>query len=104
MDELEWLQQWYRSHCNGDWEHKYGVEVRTLDNPGWRLIADLGGTGAESRSLAKVEIERSDDDWLHYWVEKKRFHAAGAPLNLREGIAKFREIVESTQTDSAPLV
>ena len=49
-----------------------------------------------------MEIERSDDDWLHYWVEKKRFHAYGSPRNLREGIAKFREFVE--QTSAAPLV
>jgi len=102
MDELDWLQRWYGSHCDGDWEHKYGLEIRTLDNPGWRLIADLGGTPAESKKLEKVEIERSDDDWLHYWVEKKRFHAYGSPRNQREGIARFREFVE--QTSSAPLV
>ncbi len=94
MNELEWLQRWYLSHCNGDWERKYGLEIRTLDNPGWRLIADLGGTSAETKALAKVEIERSDDDWLHYWVEKKRFHAYGAPRNLREAVAALRSFVE----------
>ena len=33
---LTWLQAWYMSNCNGDWEHGYGVSVRTLDNPATR--------------------------------------------------------------------
>ena len=104
MDELEWLQRWYATHCDGAWERKYGLEIRTLDNPGWRMIIDLRDTVAERKELAKVEIERSGEDWLHYWVEKKRFHAAGAPLNLREAIRKFREFVDSPQTAGPPLV
>ena len=34
-DSLNWLMQWYLGECNNDWEHTYGVEIGTLDNPGW---------------------------------------------------------------------
>jgi len=29
--------QWYEGHCDGDWEHGFGPEIETIDNPGWRL-------------------------------------------------------------------
>jgi hypothetical protein len=28
------LQTWYTEECNGDWEHQFGVDIGTLDNPG----------------------------------------------------------------------
>jgi hypothetical protein len=37
MDALTWLQGWYLSQCDGDWEHGHGVDIGTLDNPGWRV-------------------------------------------------------------------
>ena len=36
-DLLKVLQQWYQSKCDGTWEHMYGVEIDTLDNPGWTV-------------------------------------------------------------------
>lgn len=36
MDILKWLENWYSSNCDGDWEHLYGITIRTLDNP--RLV------------------------------------------------------------------
>lgn len=30
------LQRWYSSVCDGDWEHQFGVNVSTLDNPAGR--------------------------------------------------------------------
>lgn len=31
------LQNWYKSQCDGIWEHEYGLDISTLDNPGWRV-------------------------------------------------------------------
>ena len=36
-DLLKVSQQWYQSKCDGTWEHMYGVEIDTLDNPGWTV-------------------------------------------------------------------
>jgi hypothetical protein len=35
MDELQELQEWFHSHCDGEWEQKKAIEIVTCDNPGW---------------------------------------------------------------------
>ncbi len=37
---IDILDDFYRRHCNGDWEHDYGVKIETCDNPGWLLTSD----------------------------------------------------------------
>jgi len=37
MDELRELQDWYLSQCDGDWEHQNGINIVSLDNPGWTV-------------------------------------------------------------------
>jgi hypothetical protein len=49
MNALSYLEKWYRSHCNGEWEHAEGISIGTLDNPGWSIAVSLlteGGSGA----------------------------------------------------------
>src|SRR3954469_18783567 len=50
-DVLDQLQRWYAQHCNGEWEHSYGISIQTLDNPGWRVKIDLHQTDLESKIL-----------------------------------------------------
>jgi Immunity protein 53 len=40
-------------------------------------------------SFDSVKIERSDEDWVHVWVEDHRWHAACGPLNLDEALGMF---------------
>ena len=35
MDALNWINGWFQSNCDGDWEHGFGITIETLDNPGW---------------------------------------------------------------------
>lgn len=93
-EELEFLQSWYRGHCDGDWEHQYGLEIGTLDNPGWRIAIDLEGTELEGRTLDRRIVERSTDDWYQAWSDGTRFHVAAGPGNLTEAISAFRRFVE----------
>ena len=95
-DQLKRLSNWYSAQCNGEWEHKFGVHVGTLDNPGWTLRVSLQGTRAEGRALDRVRIERSLNDWLHCWVdqEKQEFHAAMGSINLAEGVEAFLDWFE----------
>jgi hypothetical protein len=86
---LSRLEEWYRSQCNGDWEHGEGVEIGTLDNPGWRIQISLADTDLQSRAFDRIKIERSADDWLHAWVEEDAWNAAAGPLNLTEALATF---------------
>jgi Immunity protein 53 len=27
------VEEWYSRQCNGEWEHGFGVEIATIDNP-----------------------------------------------------------------------
>jgi hypothetical protein len=89
-DPLTWLQAWYATQCDGDWEHEYGVSIQTLDNPGWSLHLDLRGTALEGVTFPKYEIHRGEHDWLVARVIDDRFEAACGPLNLGEAIHEFR--------------
>jgi hypothetical protein len=38
MDEssaITALEDWFKQHCDGTWEHRYGLTIQTTDNPGW---------------------------------------------------------------------
>jgi len=51
MDPIEGIQNWYKSHCNGEWEHRSGVNIRSCDNPGWWVTIDLKDTELENRKF-----------------------------------------------------
>src|SRR5664280_3839686 len=53
MNELQQLQGWYESQCDGDWEHTYGLRIETLDNPGWSLTVDLEDTDLEAKEFRR---------------------------------------------------
>ena len=94
LPAIKSLMEWYRSQCDGDWEHQHGVQIGTLDNPGWSLDVDLAETPQAGRSIAKKMIERSKDDWVFFEVKDDIFHARGGPLNLEEMISSFLAFVE----------
>lgn len=89
METIKRLQDWCHSNCDTAWEHDFGVEIGTLDNPGWRIKIDLEGTSKENSSFKKNKIERTEDDWLHCWVEDNVFHGACGPFNLEETLQIF---------------
>lgn len=90
---LTWLQGWYASACDGDWEHENGVSIDTLDNPGWRLRIQVTGTGLETKPFDRVKVERDEHDWVHAWLEEGCFQSACGPTNLSEAIYLFRQWV-----------
>ena len=94
MDELSWLSHWYYRHCDGDWEHDNGVKIDTLDNPGWTISINLESTELEFEEFNAVELERSENDWIHCRIEENKFRIACGPLNLSEALKIFREWAE----------
>ena len=34
---IDMIDCWFKAHCNGVWEHTYGIDLTTTDNPGWWL-------------------------------------------------------------------
>jgi len=90
-DLLIWLQNWYASQCNGEWEHSYGIHIGTLDNPGWTIDINLRETELENKFMNEIEIERSDDDWIDCFIRDKHFKGNGGPHNLIELLTIFKD-------------
>lgn len=88
-NSLEKLQLWYSAQCNGEWEHQFGLKLATLDNPGWKVVVDLGGTQLEERRFEQIEISRSDQDWITCRVEGLQFRGFGGSTNLDEIVETF---------------
>jgi hypothetical protein len=98
MDELlTRLERWYSRHCNGSWEHRYGIRIDTLDNPGWRLEIDLSGTPLLQINYAVLTAERTASDWVTCRVEGGKFVGFGGPGNLKELLLSFLEWAERHQ-------
>ena len=87
--ELKALQSWFQQECNGDWEHQYGIQIGTLDNPGWSLDIELSDTYLADRPLQPISIDRADDDWVRCKIEDRVFKGRGGPGNLQELIGFF---------------
>lgn len=98
MNSIQWLQQWYESQCNGDWEHQHGVKITTIDNPGWDLKIDIYNTDLEGLEIDYQLVEKSEEDWYGFKADKYKFEAFGDPSKLETLILKFREVVEQHNT------
>jgi hypothetical protein len=70
VSRISELQEWYISQCNEYWEHEFGVNISTLDNPGWTLDIDLQGTDIEEKLFTACsygvgdDAEESGHEWL----------------------------------------
>lgn len=93
---LNWLQSWYASNCDGDWEHTRRIRVNTLDNPGWHFSFNAEDMPLVTVPFVPVEIDRSETDWIRCRVEDGEFHGHGGPLNLEEILTHFRGWTETT--------
>lgn len=96
-DPLTWLQAYYLSLCDEDWEHQYGFKIDNLDNPGWSLTFDLHETEMADRPFELVRVERSEHDWVFYSATNEVFTAYCGPQNLGEAISIFRRWVETVK-------
>lgn len=88
---LQQLVSWYESHCDGDWEHNDGIQIHTIDNPGWRVSINLLDTELEQIPFQRIETDRSERDWLRVWLAEEKFEAACGVRNLDEVLGIFLE-------------
>ena len=94
MNAYEYIREWYKKNCDGDWEHQYGIQIGTLDNPGWEVRIDLALTELEDLNIEYKLFQQADDDWYGFSVKNKVFEGAGDPDKLETILEKFREIAE----------
>ena len=90
---LSKVQFWFRSQCDNDWEHSFGITIETSDNPGWLVTIDLEDTEMEDHAMPILEQGTyGHEDWVICKIEDKKFRAAGGPLKLDEILSKFLEL------------
>lgn len=93
---IDRLQGWFLSHCDGRWEHTFGLRIETLDNPGWHFEVSLHATSLEKKAFQPIEEARGDLDWLICRVEDGKFQGFGGPENLSEMIDIFLRWADDT--------
>ena len=86
LHTLAWLQQWYRSQCDGEWEHDKGVRIDTLDNPGWSVKVDIGMIPDPE----PIVVDRNENDWVKCKVKDAHFYGYGGPGNLEDILEVLR--------------
>ncbi|MBE9076191.1 immunity 53 family protein [Romeria aff. gracilis LEGE 07310] len=76
----------------------FGVDIDTLDNPGWSVKIDLEDTLLENKSFTQIEKDETDQSWLRCRVEDKKFFGCGDPDRLGEILSIFLSWVK-TESD-----
>src|SRR5262245_38176857 len=89
MDELREFQTWYASQCDGDWEHEAGIQIYTLDNPGWAVDIALAETQLENMLFAEVNDVEPEKDWVMCRVQDGEWQGRGGPLMLARILRHF---------------
>lgn len=91
------IQNWFAQHCNGVWEHAEGIQIFTLDNPGWSIFIDLEGTILAEKDFEPISIERSESNWIDCKMAGTTFKGYGGVQNLNELLIVFKNWVESLE-------
>jgi hypothetical protein len=96
---LERLSDWYLRHCDGEWEHGFGFEIRTLDNPGVAIDINL-----EDTELQRIPFDEfkdaydSTDRWLLCRRTETLFEARGAATRFEDMLRIFLDWADAHQT------
>ena len=101
MNRLTQIQGWYAAHCDGDWEHTYGVKIESLDNPGWWVRIDLTDTELEQVEFAPRVEQRSESDWIHCKIKDRVFDGAGDASKLETILGLFLDWAKQHETSAA---
>ena len=92
---LHGLMAWYRSQCDGEWEHRFGIRLETLDNPGWLLSVDLMDTDLQGRAMSELSEGCNPEGcavsprWIHCTVRGNQFRGACDPDQLPRLLEHF---------------
>ena len=83
IDLISKIQNWYKINCNGDWEHRYGISISTLDNPGWSIQLDLTETPLEGIDYKQAyQNPEQEHDWFYFQTKGNILDIACSPENL----------------------
>jgi hypothetical protein len=93
ISDIEWIQKWFKKHCDGDWEHENIFKLESISNPGWSLTVDMSETPLELYEFDSGLVSKGDEDF--YWIKVKnaKFDAFGDVSKLGFLLKCFRDIL-----------
>lgn len=94
-DDFVWLQKWFNSYCNGDWEHGSGIHLKSIDHKTWDLTIELLDTQLDNKNFNEVKEQYTETDWFHCYVKNYKFEARCSLSNVIKVLKIFREFSET---------
>ncbi len=88
------LQNWYAEQCDGEWEHNFGFTIKTLDNPGWHLAANVAQPDLETEPETILSFDNGEGDWIHCEIKNGKFLGASDSTKLKLMIETFLDYME----------
>lgn len=84
------------------WQHRYGLSISTIDNPGWCVAIDLAETSLAEAKMSAVEVDKGEHDWVTCKIEDNRFSGVGDPSKLTIILDYFLQLVDNNQKTERP--
>jgi hypothetical protein len=97
MEILDWIQNWFKDNCDGDWERGHGIQITTLENPGWVVEFDLSNTSLANLNLDEIFNENGRQNWYSVKIDNQKFSAAGDSGKLKFLLGLFKEMIEKIE-------
>ena len=101
MELFSWLEDFLLKNSDGEWEHGEGIQIQSLDNPGWSVVIDLTGTDLKDSHFSEVNRTLSEHNWLICRKDDAVFQGFGGPANLTQILSVFQ--AWSMQMTSSPI-
>lgn len=93
MNTLRWLQEWYHTQCDGEWEFREGIKILSVSNPGWMVEINVSDTFLEDLVIPYQRVYRSEQDWYGYLLQDALFVGSGDPSKLEVILQIFKGLI-----------
>lgn len=94
---LNWLSNWYKIECNGDWEHSYGTSIN-INSDTVFIEIDIEDTRFDKvTTMNEINQLLLTSDWINIKIYNQKFIGQGDRSKLNQIIEKFRELHELNQ-------
>jgi len=97
MNILDWIQDWFKNNCDGEWEHNEIIQITNIKNPGWEVEIDISKTSVAKLNVKWILNENSKQDWYGVKIENQKFTAAGDISKLSFLLNLFKDMIEKVE-------
>jgi len=99
MEILEWMQNWFKTNCDGDWEKDEVIQITTLATQGWEVEIDISKTSIANLEITWILNEINRQDWYGVKVENQKFFAAGDTNKLIFLLDLFKQMIDKIENE-----